>query len=47
MTLDDLEDELERLDISKASHVADIPIKILKENVDLFSTFMLTSATWQ
>ena len=30
-----------KLDISKACHESDIPKKILKENVDLFSPFLI------
>ena len=36
-TLDDAENELKGLGISKASPSLDIPAKFLKENVDLFS----------
>ena len=32
---------MKRLDTNKASHSSDIPTKILKQNVDFFSLFML------
>ena len=38
-----LDDELKRLDNSKASNVLGITAKTLKENVDLFSPFLLHS----
>lgn len=39
--LDDVEIEFLRLEINKASHALDILTKVSKENVDLFSAFLL------
>ena len=36
-----MEKEIKRLNTNKASHSTDIPTKILKQNVDFFSPFIL------
>ena len=41
MSLTDIEKEMKRLNTNKASHSSDIPTKILKQNVDFFSPFIL------
>ena len=41
VSLADIEKEIKRLNTNKASHSPDIPTKILKENVDFFSPFIL------
>ena len=41
MSLTDIEKEMKRLNTNKASHSSDIPTKILKQNVDFFSAFIL------
>ena len=41
MSLTDVEKELKRLNTNKASHSSDIATKLLKQNVDLFSPFIL------
>ena len=40
-SLTDIEKKLKSLNTNKASHSSDIPIKILKQNLDLFSPFIL------
>ena len=39
----EIEKEILKLDANKASQNSDIPIKLLKENVDIFSDFVYTS----
>ena len=39
----EIEKEILKLDANKASQNSDIPIKLLKENVDIFSDFVCTS----
>ena len=39
--LTDAEKEMKRLDTNKASHLSNVPTKILKQNVNFFSTFTL------
>ena len=41
MSLAGIEKEIESLNINKASYSSDIPTKILKQNVDFFSHFIL------
>ena len=41
MSLTDVEKELKSLNTNKASHSSDIATKLLKQNVDLFSPFIL------
>ena len=41
MSLTDIEKEMKSLNTNKASHSSDIPTKILKQNVDFFSPFIL------
>ena len=41
MSLTDIEKEIKSLNTKKASHSSDIPAKILKQNVDYFSPFIL------
>ena len=41
MSLTDIEKEMKSLNTKKASHSSDIPAKILKQNVDYFSPFIL------
>ena len=41
VSLTDIEKEMTSLNTNKASHSSDIPTKILKQNVDFFSPFML------
>ena len=41
MSLTDIEKEMKSLNTKKASHLSDIPAKILKQNVDYFSPFIL------
>ena len=42
LSLTDIEKEMKSLNTNKASHSSDIPTKILKQNVDLFSPFILS-----
>ena len=39
----EIEQEILKLDANKASQNPDIPIKLLKENVDIFNDFVCTS----
>ena len=41
VSLSNLQNELKRLDSSKSVHETDIPTKVLKENMDIFSCFLL------
>ena len=41
VSLTDIEKEMKSLNTNKASHSSDIPTKILKQNVDFFSPFIL------
>ena len=41
MSLTDIEKEMKSLNTNKGSHSSDIPTKILKQNVDYFSPFIL------
>ena len=41
MSLTDIEKEVKSSNTNKASHLSDIPRKILKQNVDFFSPFIL------
>ena len=41
VSLTDIEKEMESLNTNKASNSSDIPTKILKQNVDFFSPFIL------
>ena len=41
LSLTDIEKEMKSLNTNKASHSSDIPTKILKQNVDFFSPFIL------
>ena len=41
VSLADIEKEMKSLNTNKASHSSDIPTKILKQNVDFFSPFIL------
>ena len=41
MSLTNIEKEMKSLNTNKASHSSDIPTKILKQNVDFFSPFIL------
>ena len=41
VSLTDIEKEMQSLNTKKASHSSDIPTKILKQNVDFFSPFIL------
>ena len=41
MSLTDIEKEIKSLNTNKASHSSHIPTKILKQNVDFFSSFIL------
>ena len=41
MSVTDVEKELKSLNTNKASHSSDITTKLLKQNVDLFSPFIL------
>ena len=38
-----IEKEILKLDVNKASQSSDIPIKVLKENSDIFSNFLCNS----
>ena len=38
-----IEKEILKLDVNKASQSSDIPIKVLKENNDIFSNFLCNS----
>ena len=39
----EIENEILKLDANKASQNSDIPMKLLKENVDIFNDFVCTS----
>ena len=41
VSLTDIEKEMKSLNTNKASHSSDIPTKVLKQNVDFFSPFIL------
>ena len=41
VSLTDIEKEIKRLNINKASHLSDIPTKILNQNIDFLSSFIL------
>ena len=41
VSLTDTEKEMKSLNTNKASHSSDIPTKILKQNIDFFSSFTL------
>ena len=41
VSLTDIEKGIKRLNTNKASHSSDIPAKILKQNLDFFSSFIL------
>ena len=42
VSLTDIEKEMKSLNTIKASHSSDIPTKVLKQNVDFFSSFILS-----
>ena len=41
VSLTDIEKEIKRLNTNRVSHSSDIPTKIIKQNVDFFSSFIL------